>query len=414
MSQGEAWPPSGALAVGGLSWTRVRTPRWLSRVAKTLFVAAQLGVVAGWLDLYGVAIGARMLGWLAYGLFLLSYIVSLTQTTFEGALEVSPWELIVTSRGGRRRSIPRVMVRSAIVVERELFGAVVASAEIELTSGDVLTARFAEASASRAVVEALGFGAGGARVHVALATPQRRILHVLLGAGAYAAAKTALLMAIPLLPESTTPWWDLLLSAAHPLAALAVYGVLRRLLRAPEITVGDDGVLVEARFGRRFVPRSEIALATGPDGTLSVTDRRTGEHILRRGAALDDARAAAVTRVIAQRATPAAHADRLGPYERGGRALAAWREHLARAMGETSYRENAVTVGEAAAALRSPLATPEQRVGAALALRIAGEPVERIRIAADATVDDGTREALEAVAETQDDVVIEKALRRMN
>ena len=63
--------------------------------------------------------------------------------------------------------------------------------------------------------------------------------------------------------------------------------------------------------------------------------------------------------------------------------------------------------------LRSPRATGEQRIGAALALRVAGQPRERIRVAVEGAADDRVREALEAVADADDDVVIEKALKRL-
>jgi hypothetical protein len=142
-----------------------------------------------------------------------------------------------------------------------------------------------------------------------------------------------------------------------------------------------------------------------------------GERIVVGGVLLDRGRRAAIARIIEDRRAPsAAAADRLGHYDRGGRALAEWREHLARAMNESSYRQRAATVDEAAAVLHSAEASPEQRVGAALALRVAGQPKERIRVAVDGAVDDRVREALEAVAEAsdaEDDVVIEKALRRL-
>ena len=105
--------------------------------------------------------------------------------------------------------------------------------------------------------------------------------------------------------------------------------------------------------------------------------------------------------------------DRFAHYERGGRALPEWRAHLAHAMSEATYRMNPATVEEAATVLRSAQATPEQRIGAALALRIANQPRERIRVAVDAAVDDRMRDALEAVADSEDDGVIEKALQRL-
>jgi len=44
---------------------------------------------------------------------------------------------------------------------------------------------------------------------------------------------------------------------------------------------------------------------------------------------------------------------------------------------------------------------------------VAGEPSERILLAADAAIDDRVREALEAVVESDEDAPIERALRRL-
>ena len=79
-------------------------------------------------------------------------------------------------------------------------------------------------------------------------------------------------------------------------------------------------------------------------------------------------------------------------------------------MERSGYRSAATTVDVAAAVLRSPRATPEERVGAAVALRVAGEPPEKIRVAAEAVADDRLRVALEAVAEDAEDARVEKAM----
>ena len=41
----DAGPPSVTFASGGLSWTRVRTPRLLSRIAKALYASGALQVL---------------------------------------------------------------------------------------------------------------------------------------------------------------------------------------------------------------------------------------------------------------------------------------------------------------------------------------------------------------------------------
>jgi hypothetical protein len=202
--------------------------------------------------------------------------------------------------------------------------------------------------------------------------------------------------------------------AGYPPLTLLFYYLLQRFTRAPDVTVGDDGILVKGAGAPRFIARRDIAFAgLGPTGLLAI-EERTGRRTPIVGVLYDKARVAALSRVIAQRYGPsAASAERHVHYERGGRPLAAWREHLARALNDTNYRENAASADEAASVLYSAFATPEERVGAALALRVAGQPRERIRVAADGAADDRVREALEAVADADDDAVIEKALKRL-
>jgi hypothetical protein len=409
MSEDEAPPPSVTFATGGLQWTRVRTPRLLSFIAKILFALGGLTVLAASYESMGFLAFAGLLGVLAWPLFIVSYILSLTQNAIGGGLEVSKSELVVHI-ARKRKTIAVDAIAGALVVERLGLGWPIPTVEIELTDGDILTARLPDPRSAHAVVSALGFGAGGRRVHAALAKPTRRLLHPMLGFLAYIVGNVAMVVA------STVGGFGVAY-AFCPLVALAAYAGLKRLTRAPELTVGDDGVLVEGRFRRTFIPRSDIVAVAMPTFTTLVIQRKSGKATIVRGVVLNDARCAAIARVIEDRLGPSvATADRFAHYDRSGRALSAWRDHLARAMNEASYRQNAATVDEAAAVLRSAEATPEQRVGAALALRVAGEPAERIRVAVDAAADDRVREALEAVAEARDgndDPMIEKALRRL-
>ena len=409
----EQAPPSVTFASGGISWTRVRTPRLISRIAKALYAISALGALAiaysamAWFAVFGG------LGLLAWPLFILSIILSLTQTTFAGGLAVSRTELVVHGRGSKRTFIPLSKIVGAMVVHREMFNGFVPTVEIELKSGDRLTARLPDPHSATAVVRALGFGAGGRRVHASLAKPTRRLIHPLLGFVAYVTA-----MVVMLGPASSNAAGNFEYAyAAYPFVALLIYAGLKRLVRPPEVTIGEDGVLLRHRFGRTFVPRADIAFVSAHGSSL-VVERRSGGRVHVGGFALDLARGQAVARVVEERSGPAeTTADRFTHYERGGRLLAEWRAHLAQAMNQASYRHNAATVDEAAAVLHSAQATPEQRVGAALALRVAGQPKERIRVAVDAAADDRVREALEAVAAARDgevdDPVVEKALQRL-
>ena len=98
-----------------------------------------------------------------------------------------------------------------------------------------------------------------------------------------------------------------------------------------------------------------------------------------------------------------AHASRLG---RRGRPLSAWREELRQLTAETAdYRHATLSRDDLAAVLESPKTSPEQRIGAALALAEAGhaEDLERVRIAASACATPRVRIALEAIADARED-----------
>ncbi len=394
----------------GLSWTRFRVPRLLSRLGKVCFFLGAFGMFSMLLP-YSALFGlASLIGVLAWPLFIVSYILSLTQTSFAGALTASKHGLVVVTR--RDRSvIPTAKIAGALVVERMVAGGLISSVEIELTSGDRLTARMPDPNAPRAVVDALGFGSGGRRVHVTLAKSTRRLLHPLFAFASYAAALTLLMLGATSLRAGDGFELAFL---AYPPVTLLFYALLQRFVRPPEVTVGDDGIAVRVHGKTRVVARRDIAFVANPPGGVVAIEERGGKRVAITGVMLDHARLAAVARLITERAGPQeATGDRFAHYDRAGRPLAAWREHLAHAMNDTSYRRNAATVDEAASVLRSAHATAEQRVGAALALRVAGQPRERVRVAIEGAVDDRVRGALEAVADADDDVVIEEALKRL-
>jgi hypothetical protein len=410
-SDDDAAPPSVTFA-SGLSWTRVSLPRLLSRIGKACFALGALGALSLLSPDVGLFGLGSLLGFLAWPLFIVSYILSLTQTSYGGGLTASSTELVVLS-GTRRKVIPVAKIAGALVVEREVAGGIVPTVEIEMTNGDVLTARTPDPGAPHALTRALGFGPGGKRVRSALAKPTRRLLHPLLGVACYVGGILGLVFVAEAWRHGSNGFDVAFL--AYPIVTLLLYETVKRIGRSAVITVGDDGIVVRG-VRRRFIGRRDIAFATGASGgTLSI-EEHSGKRTVVSGALLDERRLAAVTRLIEERAgAGAATADRFHHYERAGREVAAWRAHLARAMNDTSYRQNAATVDEAASVLRSAEATPEQRVGAALALRVAGQPPARIRVAAVSAADDRMREALEAVADADadDDLVIEKALKRL-
>ena len=406
--------PSSVTFASGLSWTRVRTPQILSRIGKAFFFFGGLGMVAmlsGHLELFAMANGIGLLGWL---LFLVSYVLSLTQTSFGGGLSISKNELVVLS-GTKRQAIPFAKIAGALVVERPVSGGTVPTVEIELTNGDRLTARIPDPRGPLGIVRALGFGPGGRRVHATLSKPTRRLLHPLFGFVSYVVGLTAV-MTIGMAFKADGHQFEVAF-AAYPPVTLLLYALLQRYVRAAVVTVGDDGVAVRAHGKTRLIARRDIAFVGSPTNGVLAIEERSGARTAVTNVLLDHARVAAVARLAAERAGPSAGAsagaERFAHYERAGRPLAAWRDHLGRAMNDASYRHNAATIADAAAVLGSGEASTEQRIGAALALRVAGQPPERIRVAAVGAVDDRVREALEAVADAENDVVIERALQRL-
>jgi hypothetical protein len=257
----------------------------------------------------------------------------------------------------RRRSV------GALVVERPEG----ASVEVQLVDGDRLVASMIALPIARSVVEALGFGPRGTNNHVRLA---RRF---------------------PVLVDRRLA--DLA-AGLVPAITLAVYQLVVRATRPTEVTVGDAGVAVAQRFWTRTL------------------DRRDALEEPLAGALLDRGRCSAVMQLVRRRLGEGAPPARLAPFARGGLPFAEWRTRLGQGVRGGSYRGSPITEDDAREALRSGAASPDERIGAALALRVAGEPPEQLRVAAASIVDRRLRVAIEAVA-ADDDAAVEEALRRL-
>lgn len=384
------------IANGGVSITRVAAPRAASH---TFFAVYLLGALAG---AFGLLFGVTWLVPLSYfastcawPVLFGSYVASLTPVWSPGSVEVRDKEIVVTLARGKARRVPRSEIVGALVVPRGAMHA----AEIETRRGDRYAVTFTDPADARRLVAGLGYGPGGARVRTRLAKPTRRLLHPLLGVVAWTVGFLFVVLASVAAREHGGGELEALLYlGVRPLVDVAVYLVLRRLARGPEVVVGEDAVVVERGLGRKVHPRATADAAALPLAGLAV----------------DAERAEAVRRLAAERYVASAATDEaLAAFARAGRTLAEWRDDLRAKMEQGGYRSAATSVDTAAAVLRSPRATPEQRVGAAVALRVAGEPPARIRVAADASASDPLRDALEAVAEDEGDARLERALRRI-
>lgn len=407
------------LASQGVVWARVRLARYLGRMAIGSAAGALVtGSVAAAFGAYGIGrlVGSSLFLMIA-PLLLASFAVWFRRTPLPGEVTFDAHGLDVLC-GATRRRIDRTQIASAYAVARYVRGGVAPTVELELAGGDLVSFEVTSEEVALRVVDDLGFGRGKKRIRISLGSPARRLYHLFLGVVAYYVGSLA---ALPILFASSTmtgaqPMFGGLVSAA---VMVGMYAFLRGLLRAPEVTIGDDGVLYRSGRKRRFLPGAAITAVEQPSVALPLLLRSDRENPLAiHGSALDFDRRTAVARLAYERfvgpAAPAAGDDlTAAQFARGGRTLEAWREHLRAHANDVGYREAARPVDVAAAVLHSPRSTNDERVGAALAMRVAGEPPERIRVAASAAADEHLRVALETIADDDDDAVLDRALRKV-
>jgi hypothetical protein len=220
------------------------------------------------------------------------------------------------------------------------------------------------------------------------------------------------------------PWGVL---AGFVLASLATIFVVSRF-GAPRVVVGSDGVRVEGGFRRVFVPFSQVSgvRLVGHWGNPPYADvaPHTAVEVLRHGqpplrlptiAQTTDQVNALVKRIQdgMKAYAPAADDKLLGALERSGRPVARWREDLRKvALAGGGFRDQALGREDFERVLADASASPDRRVGAALALRaLDEEAAPRIRLAAASAANEGVRVALEAAgAEEIDEEALGESL----
>ena len=411
------------IASGGVSWARVRVARVLSTLGKACFAIGLssiyvLSAIAGHERVEGAVLASMGAAWVAMlACIVASYIVWFARSSAPAKVLLDDESLVVAS-ARRSRTVLRSRIASAYAVSRPVGGGWAPSVEIVLSHGDVITARVATPEDARALVSALGFGQGGRRVTIALDAPARRLYDVLLGVGAYQLGSIAMVpfVALARVLAGTTMHGEIgaLAGALVGPAALGVYTLLKRLVRPPTMTIGDDGIAYSAGLTKRFVARGAVTSIeqVHPSAPL-VVHTAAAPPLVVNASVLDHGKRAAAAQVAYERLVASPRGpDAPAAFQRVGGSVAEWRAHLRGLFDAGGYRTAGTSVDDAAAVLRTPTASPEQRIGAALALRVAGEPPERIRVAAEAAADDRVRDALEAVA-SGDDTAAEKAVRRL-
>lgn len=408
----EASPYEGAVSFqGAVTWSLIASPRRWSKIGMAVWVLGDLlGGIAMGLEVWPAMALTGLVTFASYPLFIASYVRSLTEATSPGSISVqNGWLRIMTASGLREVAVADVA--AALVLERPPGMSPVL--ELRLRSGDVARLQSPDPTAAARLASALGFGPGGRSLEVDLAKPIRRLLHVVLGLGVQMPLAIASTVLAALAGGEGAG-----LGVAKAVAALLflpLYLLARHATAAPVVRVGEDGVLVRRGFRRRFIPRAEIATAERHGRTGLALRRADGQTYLESEVTGGDAdRVEAVARyVMATVRTGSATRARLAAFDKGTDPVAAWRVRVGSALEAGGYRDATSPVEEAHAVLRGGDASAEQRVGAALALRAAGEPPARIRVAAEAVADDELRRALEAVA-ADDDAGLEKAVARLS
>jgi hypothetical protein len=357
----------------------------------------------------GVAL-AGLVGLVSFGLLAASFVLGLRVSMRPARVSAGEGGLVLEGAG-----LPRYVasggIRSALVVLRKHpNGAARPVVELTLEDGDELVVEVETLERADALAAGLGFGPGGKRVEVDLAKPSRRFLHLLYAYVSYQLMTFVLIPFTMLLVfgGGRVATWALSgLTVVLAPAFLVVFELVKRWLAAPTAFVGRDGIFVRRRMKTIY-----LGPATGERAAAPHAD----PLLVFAGMGIDAERRWAVWRRIALGAAVPMLDAVPTAFERGGRALAGWREHLGRSMQDAGYRSAGLAPDVAARVLESSHVTPEQRVGAALALRVAHQDTDRddrarIRVAADACADAELREALHAIAD--DDAAAEAKVTRV-
>jgi hypothetical protein len=406
--------------IGRLAGVRSRQ---LSRAGMLLYVIAALLSAVGQAEMGDGTIGLAALfagqafQVLALFAFVASFVLWFRRARAPGSVAVEGDTLHV-ERAGLSLHVRLEDVESAVPVVHE--PPALPTVELLLRGGDELSCEMPDAASAHSLAGALGFGPGQRRVRIPFATPRRRLLHPLLGlVTTWVAGMVAMvpLMLFMMRADSSQHFERVMglragvTALITMLAVLGLYPLLKRIARAPELTIGDDGIVYTDGRKTRFVPRAKIWSVDQPHPRMATMIRSDGAPIIIMGTGIDAERRTAATWLLRERlqAPATVNATHFG---RGGRSILEWRDHLRRAM-DPSYRAAGTSPEDAEATLRNPGASDDEKVGAALALRVSGAEPARIRIAAEGTARDPLREAITAIADDASDDVVERKLARM-
>ncbi len=147
------------------------------------------------------------------------------------------------------------------------------------------------------------------RVRIPFATPRRRLIHPALGMlTTWVTSLVGMLPTLFLVLRSNGTGYDHLMIVRSALVAVTslaaifgLYPLLKRIARAPELTIGDDGIVYTAGRRTRSIPRAKIEGVDQPHPMMATTIRNDGAPIIILGTGIDGDRRAAATWLLRER-----------------------------------------------------------------------------------------------------------------
>lgn len=191
-----------------------------------------------------------------------------------------------------------------------------------------------------------------------------------------------------------------------PIAAvifLIEFLLVQTLFGPEQLVLGADGVILEKRSGRRFVPYKDLQSISTSDSrvTLRLNNgkkvRAKARHL---GQEEQDIIKQRIREALALRDERSADLAAFAALDRGQRDIKAWGEALQGIFSKGGgYRQAKLTLEQVAAVLVDPVAPVDRRIGAAMVLSQSGdgEAKSKIRAAIESSVNRKVRVALEAI-----------------
>ncbi|MFO0555624.1 MAG: hypothetical protein U0271_45015 [Polyangiaceae bacterium] len=318
-----------------------------------------LGVTLGLVSLF---VSALALTW--------SFLAARPAAATTAKVTVGPAELVLESADASRTLRP-ADVRGGFVIGKTL--------ELALRSGETLTLLFGSSVQAARALTTLKIDAAHQRLTIETTSPQRPV---------HAAA---LAIASVVATSFVTERYSFVIGLI--VGALVAYEFSPRRL-----TIGRDGVELRWPFHRRFARYERISALDGRGHELRLRLMGGNSYRLPTHAPAD-----AIARRVLE-ATAALGGSRVRALERGKRTISAWLEQLdSIKFAEPGYRDAGLDRGTLLEVLEDPAAPTDQRVAAAIALRLAGvdEAREPIRLVSSTFADPKARATIARLAEAE-------------